>query len=372
MLTGTLSMQGIIQRAGRGAVALVPVRQPVHVRRLLRLLRRRRWPRATARPFDLPEAESELVAGFATEYSGMRYLLFFMAEWGNLYVIGAIVDDALPRRLADPVGARRSIPCCATRSSSWSFFLKSYAFVFLAIWLRWTLPRIRVDQMMAMCWKYLVPIAIVNFLGTATWMVVVPGRRAGDALGAVRAGRRRGRRRFVRRVRFHIRHAGLERAAPELQPALDGALAGVIAMGLGTYLRNIKDAVGDDRRRHGGDGVAHGPQAVHGRVSRPAARRRARAGHAAVPLPRHPRGRPRDLHRRASRASAPVRSTASSSTPRRTRPPAALVMTRFDIDMAQVHVLRPLQRAVSDRRRSTTRPSSRARTTRSRAWCGAS
>src|SRR5215470_663422 len=124
-------------------------------------------------PFDLPEAESELVAGFATEYSGMRNLLFFMAEWGNLYVIGAIATTLflggwqIPWALDDHPVLRNALQFGV-------FFTKSYAFVVLAIWLRWTLPRIRVDQMMEMCWKYLVPIALVNFLGTATWMVLFP------------------------------------------------------------------------------------------------------------------------------------------------------------------------------------------------------
>src|SRR5215470_17277098 len=129
-------------------------------------------------PFDLPEAESELVMGFATEYSGMRNLLFFMAEWGNLYVIGAIVTTLflggwqIPWALLDH-------PVVRTVLQFTCFFLKSYFWVFVAIWLRWTLPRIRVDQMMIMCWKYLVPIAFVNLLGTAVWMVAFPAGAPG-------------------------------------------------------------------------------------------------------------------------------------------------------------------------------------------------
>ena len=105
----------------------------------------------------------------------MRNLLFFMAEWGNLYVIGAIASTLflggwqIPWAL-DGHPVLRNVPA----ASSAVFFVKSWAFAMLAIWLRWTLPRIRVDQMMAMCWKYLVPIAFVNFIGTTLWMVAVP------------------------------------------------------------------------------------------------------------------------------------------------------------------------------------------------------
>src|SRR5215471_13328261 len=167
-------------------------------------------------PFDLPEAESELVAGFATEYSGMRNLLFFMAEWGNLYVIGAIATTLflggwqIPWALDDHPVLRNALQFGV-------FFVKSYAFVVLAIWLRWTLPRIRVDQMMEMCWKYLVPIALVNFLGTATWMVLFPQGLAPvrwllllAAVVAIAA--------FVRRVAFHIRYARLERRHLSFNP----------------------------------------------------------------------------------------------------------------------------------------------------------
>src|SRR5215470_12863046 len=168
-------------------------------------------------PFDLPEAESELVMGFATEYSGMRNLLFFMAEWGNLYVIGAIVTTLFlggwrlpPAIEALPVALRLPL-------QFGTFFLKSYFWVFVAIWLRWTLPRIRVDQMMIMCWKYLVPIAFVNLLGTAVLMVAFPAgvpavRLALFALGLA------GLAVFGWRVIYHLRRAGLTRAELSFNP----------------------------------------------------------------------------------------------------------------------------------------------------------
>ena len=176
-------------------------------------------------PFDLPEAESELVMGFATEYSGMRNLLFFMAEWGNLYVIGAIVTTLflggwqIPWALTDH-------PVLRTVLQFVTFFAKSYFWVFVAIWLRWTLPRIRVDQMMIMCWKYLVPIAFVNLLGTAVWMVAfphgVPAVHAALCLFvlALFAG-------FLWRVRYHLRRAGLRRDELSFNPLSTARIPGL-------------------------------------------------------------------------------------------------------------------------------------------------
>lgn len=215
MLAGTLSMQGIIRAQGAAPWTWYLFDNPFTFIAFF-VLFVSALAEGNRTPFDLPEAESELVAGFATEYSGMRNLLFFMAEWGNLYVIGAIATTLflggwqIPWALDDHPVLRNALQFGV-------FFTKSYAFVLLAIWLRWTLPRIRVDQMMEMCWKYLVPIALVDFLGTATWMVLFPHGLAPvrwllllAAVVAIAA--------FVRRVAFHIRYARLERRHLSFNP----------------------------------------------------------------------------------------------------------------------------------------------------------
>src|SRR5215468_10622362 len=173
LITGSLSMQTIIQGQGWDPIHWNLFRNPfLFVAFFVFFVSALAEGNRT--PFDLPEAESELVAGFATEYSGMRNLLFFMAEWGNLYVIGAIVTTLFLGGWRLPT-ALESLPVILLLPLQFlTFFLKSYFWVFVAIWLRWTLPRIRVDQMMIMCWKYLVPIAFVNLLGTAVWMLAFP------------------------------------------------------------------------------------------------------------------------------------------------------------------------------------------------------
>jgi NADH-quinone oxidoreductase subunit H len=155
-------------------------------------------------PFDLPEAESELVAGFATEYSGMRSLLFFLAEWGNLYVIGALVAVLFMGGWQVPAFTENALVLGAAQFVA--MFLKAYFWVFVAMWIRATLPRVRVDQLMSMCWKYMVPMGMVNTIGTAAYMVALPEshlvvRLALLAVVLVVLVR------FAMRVRFHHRRA---------------------------------------------------------------------------------------------------------------------------------------------------------------------
>ena len=131
-------------------------------------------------PFDLPEAESELVSGYNTEYSGMRFSYFFLVEWGNMWVMSALATTMFlggwqlpglsPERFDAMTGGMAVV---AEISSLLIFSLKTLFFVFVVMWLRWTLPRIRVDQMMNMCWKYLVPASFVGVLFVAGWMLVV-------------------------------------------------------------------------------------------------------------------------------------------------------------------------------------------------------
>ncbi|HQF43529.1 MAG TPA: NADH-quinone oxidoreductase subunit NuoH [Ignavibacteriaceae bacterium] len=118
-------------------------------------------------PFDIPEAESELVAGYHTEYSGMKFAMFFLAEYANMYAVSAIVAALFFGGYQSPIGYLGNLLgvewLIPIEQFLW-FAAKGLFFVFVQMWLRWTLPRLRVDQLMAVSWKYLIPIAFVNLI----------------------------------------------------------------------------------------------------------------------------------------------------------------------------------------------------------------
>jgi NADH-quinone oxidoreductase subunit H len=107
-------------------------------------------------PFDLPEAESELVAGFHTEYSGMRFAFFFLAEYTNIFIVSAVATTFFLGGYQGPI-----LPGIV-----W-FFIKSYSLVFIILWFRWTFPRVRFDQLLNFSWKILIPVSLLNLLITA-------------------------------------------------------------------------------------------------------------------------------------------------------------------------------------------------------------
>jgi len=118
-------------------------------------------------PFDLPEAESELVQGFNTEYSGLKFAMFYLAEYANLFLVSAVAVIMFFGGWSSPFGEFMSGPVW---SAFW-FVLKGMSFVFLSIWLRWTLPRLRVDQLMYVSWKVLTPFAMLSILAIGFIMV---------------------------------------------------------------------------------------------------------------------------------------------------------------------------------------------------------
>ncbi len=209
LITGTLSMQGIIQQQGWGPWDWFIFHSPFtfvgFFITFVSLL-----AEGNRTPFDLPEAESELVAGFVTEYSGARYLFFFLVEWGNLYVISAILVTLFLGGWQVPMipGLAES-PFWLNLTQAVTFIVKSYAGVITMMWIRATLPRVRVDQLMSTCWKYLLPIAFVNFMGTALWVLIWPeGFRFAELaltlLGFSMVVY------FFYRVVFHLRRSGAE------------------------------------------------------------------------------------------------------------------------------------------------------------------
>jgi NADH-quinone oxidoreductase subunit H len=106
-------------------------------------------------PFDIPEAEQELVAGFNIEYSGMKFAMFFFAEFANLFLVSAIATTLFLGGWNGPL-----LP-------SWIwFFIKSFFLVFVIMWFKWTFPRLRVDQLMGFAWKFLLPLAFINLILT--------------------------------------------------------------------------------------------------------------------------------------------------------------------------------------------------------------
>jgi NADH-quinone oxidoreductase subunit H len=152
-------------------------------------------------PFDLAEAESELVAGFHTEYSGLRWSFFFMAEYGSMFLVSALaavlflggwngpIPVAKLLGLSDGTGDTahylvRLIGCG-------NLLLKSTLGVLIMMWVRWTLPRLRIDQVMTTCLKYCTPIAAVMFAGAMVWQLLLPGgvvRGLSRPAGEIREG----------------------------------------------------------------------------------------------------------------------------------------------------------------------------------------
>ena len=117
-------------------------------------------------PFDLAEAESELTAGFHTEYSGMKFALFFLAEYVNIFIVCAVAATLflggwMPLHIGHWTGFNRLMDYIP--SSLW-FMSKTFFLIFVIMWFRWTFPRLRIDQLLNLEWKYLLPISMVNLL----------------------------------------------------------------------------------------------------------------------------------------------------------------------------------------------------------------
>jgi NADH-quinone oxidoreductase subunit H len=113
-------------------------------------------------PFDLPESDSELVSGFVTEYSAIKFAFFFLAEYTNLFLAGAFATTLFLGGWRGPL-----LPPVV-----W-FLLKTYAVVFVLMWIRWTFPRLRVDHLMELSWKVLIPLALLNLVVTAVLVKVL-------------------------------------------------------------------------------------------------------------------------------------------------------------------------------------------------------
>jgi NADH-quinone oxidoreductase subunit H len=117
-------------------------------------------------PFDIPEAESELVAGFHTEYSGIKFAMFFLAEYAHVFVAAAVCTTLF-------LGGWHGIPGIPIKLPPILWFLaKTYAIVFVIMWFRWTYPRVRVDQLMTFSWKFLIPLGFINIFITGLVMVI--------------------------------------------------------------------------------------------------------------------------------------------------------------------------------------------------------
>jgi len=161
LVAGTLSMVGIVNAQYNQRVWYVFVQPLAFVLVLIGGL-----AETNRAPFDLPEAEQELTGGFHTEYSGMRFALFFLAEYANMIVVSSVVTTLFLGGWLPPfpnVSAFHFLYYIP----SWAWFLiKSFLFLYLFIWIRATLPRYRYDQLMRLGWKVLIPLAIANLVVT--------------------------------------------------------------------------------------------------------------------------------------------------------------------------------------------------------------
>jgi len=149
MLTGSLQTSVIVEKqAGVWFILLQPVAFIIYLIAAAAETNRM--------PFDIVEGESEIIAGPFTEYSGMRWAIFFLAEYASLFAVSAIATTLFLGGWHGPA----FLP-------GWIWFMgKTYVMIFLFMWVRWTFPRLRVDQLMSFCWKFLIPVSLANILVT--------------------------------------------------------------------------------------------------------------------------------------------------------------------------------------------------------------
>jgi len=131
-------------------------------------------------PFDLPEAESELVSGFLTEYSGIRWSFFFMEEYAAMFLYSAVAAFFFFGGFASPLtwGAEEAFGYGSVMhqlAAATTLIVKCSIGLFVIMWVRWTLPRVRIDQVMTMGYKYLTPLALICVLGAGLWEVFLGG-----------------------------------------------------------------------------------------------------------------------------------------------------------------------------------------------------
>jgi len=168
LMSGTLSMVGIVLAQLKSGVWYAFVQPVAFVVFFIGGL-----AETNRAPFDMPEAEQELTGGFHTEYSGMRFALFFLAEYANMIVVSSVATTLFFG------GWLRPFPHVAALNflnfiPSWTWFLvKSFVFLYIFIWVRATLPRYRYDQLMRLGWKVLIPLAIANLIVTGIVKVIL-------------------------------------------------------------------------------------------------------------------------------------------------------------------------------------------------------
>ncbi len=168
MIDGTLQLDKItmIQSSGLWNIVYQPVGFLIFVTAA--------FAETNRLPFDLPEAEPELVGGYHTEYSGMRWGLFFLSEYTNMIVSSALMIALYFGGWSLPyVNYAAMAPNIAALLQVLTFFAKLGVLIFVFMWVRWTLPRFRYDQLMNVGWKIMLPLAILNLLGTGAVLLAV-------------------------------------------------------------------------------------------------------------------------------------------------------------------------------------------------------
>jgi len=180
MLAGTLSMQKLAELQAGGVfnwfifggpgsavkIFLIPIMVVSTVILFISTL-----AETNRTPFDLTEADSELVAGVHVDYSGMMFAMFFLAEYAQMFAVSGVVTTLFLGGWQSPFGDL--IPFLNTPVFQVFWFLaKGLFIVFVQMWLRWTLPRVRIDQLMTMCWKYLIPITLVNLFLVGLYIIL--------------------------------------------------------------------------------------------------------------------------------------------------------------------------------------------------------